>query len=1211
MLAGAAPAAMGENTAPGDGSQEGIGGSSASSARLSGAADLLRDGMLHGHGPVRIYVTLENTRYLANVHGKDREICMRSLYIFDALGPVRQHIYWLVEWKWFENFVLFLIFFSSVNLAIYRYRDPDSPINDFIAICDPCLTVAFTLECMMKVIAYGLVLDRGTYLRNGWNWLDFVVVISGWLDELPSDSANLRFLLVFKVLRPLRSLTVMPQMRLLVNTVLQSMKRLTQFCLMVAFLFSVFSIVGLNFWAGVMYRQCRTTENPLWDANLKCWSWPPAEESSGRLCGGRYTCEAGHRCGSIYLDDPIEDMRPKFNGAFETPGRVPGNGAPWCQDTDKTWNSEDFNFHMTHFDHMPGALVVVFQCMTLEGWVDLMYMLQDADSDIVASLYFVILITATAFFLLNAALAIVTETFDDSFAGEEDDVSESSNHEASCIPSDDKSWAASRNAPESKGVEKNKDLCEVTVVKPVRSDSPEEGDKPDDDEDDFMDDVDWHDAPWWDVPVVRMFRAIASNEWFMNIVMVFILFNVVTMCLDKYPPPSAGMQSFLQVCNYIFAVAFTVEMIILVVAMGPKSYILTVMTAFDGAIVIASWVEISMSGGGGAVRAFRGLRLLRIFKLAKKLVSLRVMLKAMWNTLASLGNLAVLLGLMIFIFTMMGRELFALKFHFDDNGHIMDDGDSPYCNGVRDNFDCVPRAHFDTFIWAFTTVFQILTGENWNAIMYDGMKKNILFIVYFILVMVFGQFIMLSLFVAVLMTKFEDARITQQAKEAEQKRNSKEGSGKGVASRLGALRESLSRTFSKTSSSTNEDKKVHPMADLGDGVSVLPGDTDTSLKPQPVKEQHRWIWYKHYAFFVLSPDNPVRVACRVLVENKRFDQAVLVCICISSLAMALDQPMADPEAALPQILYWMGFVFTVVFTIEMLLKMIAFGCLYGQTFGWNKRAYWLQPWNVLDGVVVIVSVLDIVTQGKGALGAMKTLRIVRALRPLRVVARFENLRLVVQTLFKSVPALFNVAVVGVLVFLIFALVFCNYLKGTFYACMGVNDGELEGFSFDSNVTYVNGTNGLMPAFNSNGDFMNLSSAQMANLIMDQPTPLCLNVTSGILTPLGRSTEKGRWLAEGACPVGQVQTARATKDSPICVGSCNARFDKATARCPAPPKEASDLPSFCPGAPVTSYYQSLIDRDIMFCGATPSAPDALSCSQAFCPGQSVSVVSSTP
>mmetsp|Transcript_57180 Transcript_57180/g.100037 ORF Transcript_57180/g.100037 Transcript_57180/m.100037 type:complete len:1956 (+) Transcript_57180:179-6046(+) len=1217
--------AWGENTAPGGASQGGTGVMGTSTTK---AAELLRDGLMHGHGPVRIYVTLDNKRYLANVHGKEKEICMRSLFIFDALGPVRQHIYWLVEWKWFENFVLFLIFFSSINLAIYRYRVPDSSVNDFIAVCDPCLTVAFTLECILKVIAYGLILDKGSYLRSGWNWLDFIVVISGWLDELPSDSANLRFLLVFKVLRPLRSLTVMPQMRLLVNTVLQSMKRLTQFCLMVVFLFSVFSIVGLNFWAGVMYRQCRTDENPKWNEVGKCWSWPPAEESSGRLCGGRYSCEEGHRCGSIYLDDPLEDMRPKFDGPYEKPGRKPGMGAPWCPDTDDTWNAEDFNFHLTHFDHMPGALVVVFQCMTLEGWVDLMYMLQDADSDVVASIYFVILITATAFFLLNAALAIVTETFDDSFRGEDRDELDVLNDEALMTPSemtpmtpmfpatpaDDNTWASSRNVEDRKAMEQKKkqvapdtglsqELSEVTVLKGGDLDaSGDEMAKPEDDEDDFLDDVDWDDAPWWDVKVVRMFRAVASSEWFMNIVMVFILFNVVTMCLDKYPPPPSGMQSFLQVCNYIFAVAFTVEMIILLVAMGPKSYLLTVMTAFDGAIVVAGWVEICMSGGGGAVRAFRGLRLLRIFKLAKKLVSLRVMLKAMWNTLASLGNLAVLLGLMIFIFTLMGRELFALKFHFDDDGKFMDDKDSPYCGGEKDNFDCVPRAHFDTFIWAFTTVFQILTGENWNAIMYDGMKKNILFIVYFILVMVFGQFIMLSLFVAVLMTKFEDARITQQANEDEmrnQKTKKSEASTPSLTSFASSLRESMTRSFTGTPSGPKEEEKRLPEAvDLGDGVSVIPVGSDDSSKPQPAKPP-RWIWYQHYAFFVLSPDNPVRVACRLLVENKRFDQAVLVCICISSLAMALDQPMADPEAVLTQILYWMGFVFTVVFTIEMLLKMIAFGCLYGNTNG--KRAYWLQPWNILDGIVVTVSILDIATQGKGALGAMKTLRIIRALRPLRVVARFQNLRLVVQTLFKSVPALLNVAVVGVLVFLIFALVFCNYLKGTFYSCMSPDGGELEGFSFDANVTYVRSVNGLKSAFNANGDFSDLSSTEMANLVMEQTTPLCLDVTTGILTPLGRLTGTNRWQLDAvSCSSGQVQTTRATKDSPICIGSCNARIDKATARCPAPPTEVSELPSNCPGAELTSYYRSLTNRDLMFCGPTPSAPNALSCSQAFCP-----------
>merc|ERR1740130_1108794 len=104
-----------------------------------------------------------------------------------------------------------------------------------------------------------------SYMHSAWNWLDLLVVFTGWISILPSGGLNMRFLLVFKVLRPLRSLTVMPQMRLLVNTVLRATMRLGQFCIMVIFLFSVFSIVGLNFWAGAMYRQCRTTKAPVFD----------------------------------------------------------------------------------------------------------------------------------------------------------------------------------------------------------------------------------------------------------------------------------------------------------------------------------------------------------------------------------------------------------------------------------------------------------------------------------------------------------------------------------------------------------------------------------------------------------------------------------------------------------------------------------------------------------------------------------------------------------------------------------------------------------------------------------------------------------------------------------------------------------------------------------------------------------------------------------
>jgi len=44
--------------------------------------------------------------------------------------------------------------------------------------------VIFTLEAIMKVVAYGFVFHPGAYLRNGWNVLDFVIVIVGSVTPL-------------------------------------------------------------------------------------------------------------------------------------------------------------------------------------------------------------------------------------------------------------------------------------------------------------------------------------------------------------------------------------------------------------------------------------------------------------------------------------------------------------------------------------------------------------------------------------------------------------------------------------------------------------------------------------------------------------------------------------------------------------------------------------------------------------------------------------------------------------------------------------------------------------------------------------------------------------------------------------------------------------------------------------------------------------------
>merc|ERR1719487_2682084 len=94
-------------------------------------------------------------------------------------------------------------------------------------------------------------------------------------------------------------------------------------------------------------------------------------------------------------------------------------------------------------------------------------------------------------------------------------------------------------------------------------------------------------------------------------------------------------------------------------------------TGFDGLIVFSSWAERFLDNGGGALMALRGFRLLRIFKLAKKMKTFRILLKSMLQTVLSMRNFTVVLVLMMFVFTLMGMQFYAtrLRFDEDDEGH--------------------------------------------------------------------------------------------------------------------------------------------------------------------------------------------------------------------------------------------------------------------------------------------------------------------------------------------------------------------------------------------------------------------------------------------------------------------------------------------------------------------------------------------------------------
>jgi hypothetical protein len=222
-----------------------------------------------------------------------------SLAVLNGKNPFRLLCLWIVESRAFDGFILALILLNSVLIAITDYRTPDdyySIYNDINSRAEIWLTVIFTMECGLKILGYGLIMENNAYLRDAWNWLDFIVVVSGLLSLALKElgAGDLAFLRVFRVLRPLRSLTVIEQMKVVVNTVLASIPQLVNVAMLALFLMLLFGILGINMFSGVMYRECRLIDqpNPLLTSlnDVKCWSFPLDPESDERLCGASYMC---------------------------------------------------------------------------------------------------------------------------------------------------------------------------------------------------------------------------------------------------------------------------------------------------------------------------------------------------------------------------------------------------------------------------------------------------------------------------------------------------------------------------------------------------------------------------------------------------------------------------------------------------------------------------------------------------------------------------------------------------------------------------------------------------------------------------------------------------------------------------------------------------------------------------------------------------------
>ena len=994
-------------------------------------------------------------------------------------NPLRALCVRVSESSRFDTFILLTILANAVVLCMMEptklegrgCASPNAAMrgagNAAIENSELAFTAAFTAEMLIKMIASGVYFEKGAYLRDGWNVMDFVVVVVSLVSLAPGAGSNASALRVVRVLRPLRTLSVLPGMRTLIGTVIRAIPMIGNVILLCVFFFTVFGILGLQLFMGAFRNKCFT-----------------AAGAAG--CAAHAANDDVVACvdaATVFPDDPtigsyvlLARDSEQYCARWEA-AHWPGYA---CPDGQRCLKHRNPHGGLIHFDDIAHAWLTIFQCITLEGWTPIMYAAMDAVTGW-SVLYFVLLVFTGGFFLLNLALAVITEVYDEESA-------------EARMAADDAEEAAERT--ELSGAEKEAAERAAKRAALVEYLNGANGGKAsgDSDSDEGEEDAGRSDASRvppkssasedaapaktkrislktfiWTARLDSV-KSVVEHRFFGVFFTMCILLNTLVLAME-YDGMSSAYSSGLSAVNVALTVAFAAELAVKLLGLGIEEYFRDAFNTFDALVVVISLVELLLADSG-SLSALRAFRILRILKLIRSWHTLQRFLYTMYATVASLGEFAFVVVLAVFIFALLGMQMFGGKMCAESDAH-----------GEPE----IPRHNFDTLLWALVTVFQVLTGEDWNAVMYDAaLASGPWSSLYFVALLVIGNFLVLNLFIAILLTNFSAQEVSDEAQDARRllesvsffnayvaKERGVETSPAALAERrrreafFSALPEKPMRapvakrwaafaekvydmvlaaeeTQRREEAALLEREEAERVARLenaraarekAEGVGFLAGFAlyvASFATPRPgaaPKPLRRYVGNAFGLSFLNPRTSVVRRTCYAIVDDKRFDALIMFCIAASSVLMAFESPKAMEDAAFASALEAADWCFTVLFTLEMLMKLTAFGVWLEERDG----TYLRDAWNVMDGAIVLVGILGKALSGTN-ISWVRALRTMRVLRPLRVISRVPELRVVVDALLRSLPGLGNVLLVALLFWLIFGILGMQLFMGAFSRC---------------------------------------------------------------------------------------------------------------------------------------------------------------------------------
>lgn len=736
--------------------------------------------------PLEDFDEFYDTQKTFVVVGKDMTIyrfsATNAVYLLSPFNPLRRGALYVLVHPLFSALIIITII---INCAFMAMTEVPAGWIEYV------FTGVYTLEAMIKITARGFIINNFTYLRDPWNWLDFAVISLAYVTEVV-DLGNLSALRTFRVLRALKTVAVIPGLKTIVGALLEAVRRLRDVMILTVFMLSIFALVGMQLYMGTLRQKCVTFANFTYDNSTEgndtlksfdeAWyewamdteNWKQIEGTGEFLICGN--ASGAGECPSEYICINDTHTNPDFNFThFDNFGT-----ALLCTFrlmTQDFWENlyqitlrAEGPYHSAYF-----VIVILLGSFYLVNLIlaivamsyDETQKQDQADAD------------------EEAEERKIQQTMHDELREDyheylEEKMSQAKSQSDTSLSDHENADKISlrSNKPDENGqflsvmkkgsingsrmdIEKKShdgEIChphggkhvdprDMMVLKSLLAHA--EGHRNsrhsvmsdylpfEEEEEPLKDRLYKRFCSWTCCPCYLKFQEIVGLivlDAFVDLfITICILANTAFMAADQHPK-SPELTEILQNGNYVFTAIFASEAFLKLIALSPMYYFRDGWNCFDFLIVFLSFLEMALDGVSG-LSVLRSFRLLRVFKLARSWQTLNMLIRIVAGTMGALGNLIFVLAIVVFIFAVMGQQLFR-------DGYIAEYGDD------------MPRWSFTDFLHSFMIIFRVLCGE-WIQSMWGCTNANgPICVPFFLLTYVIGNLVVLNLFLALLLNSF-------------------------------------------------------------------------------------------------------------------------------------------------------------------------------------------------------------------------------------------------------------------------------------------------------------------------------------------------------------------------------------------------------------------------------------------------------------------------